>query len=650
MDRTYHPEEDSYIHEQSSLDPDLPRRIMLVKTVFRQVWDEFYKWEQGYCSTTLDGLKCNLRDAPARQHMDRLPPIHDSSDMEIDVEGEVTDDQDCTDSFLVYDFENDLGDVDPVQLRATSFECEAIEPCPAYESCTPAPSNIWRGDDPSEMTFMPLADEPSFKFTKYAKKHDFFAWQSSCDEPDEKRIAVETAYRLYHQHGMSLEDIEGTGVLRQHLCSDNVDWGILWRATQNDILAWPGNTMSSYPPLLNIEVPEESDLSARVSSYLRVFCPVKSCLQAKCYPHETVYPRSLPEFDAEKDIKLPESSEPCGDGCYLHSSSSRLEPLAHNSWDTTSLTDLKTFLSIAPESTSCELAVLCRKPCSEVYAKVQSMQRTVPSHDSESGAPIRHPWRLRSKAKSLRELNAAPNALMLFEDTDPMDFTPVHPCIHPGPCSIQCECVQAKVHCEADCHCDPSCKRRWKGCDCSDSDQPCSRKSDCPCAGAGRECDPKLCKSCTGTEKHSESTSSQGLSQAQGRCMNVNLQVGKSKHLEVRRGKWGFGVFALEDIKKEELICEYTGELIFEPTVMSRDIIGKFLKRAYDYRLNQSYDVDGMNVGNESRFINHSQRPNCFAIHSLVYGDHRIGVFAKRNIAAGTELFLNYGNEFFHDS
>ncbi|CDO71986.1 hypothetical protein BN946_scf184943.g20 [Trametes cinnabarina] len=70
--------------------------------------------------------------------------------------------------------------------------------------------------------------------------------------------------------------------------------------------------------------------------------------------------------------------------------------------------------------------------------------------------------------------------------------------------------------------------------------------------------------------------------------------------------------------------------------------------RRYVFGLNDVFSVDAANAGNPSRFINHapSRKANVAACILLVNGHQRIGVFAKKRIAAGAELFMDYGPEY----
>jgi uncharacterized protein len=102
----------------------------------------------------------------------------------------------------------------------------------------------------------------------------------------------------------------------------------------------------------------------------------------------------------------------------------------------------------------------------------------------------------------------------------------------------------------------------------------------------------------------------------------------------------GLGLFAGEDIEWGQPLIEYQGQVISEKEARRR-------QRFYDsvgftclMQFGDGRAVDGLFGTNESRFINHSTRPNVGAVRE---GRSRIIFIALDDIAKGEELTFNYG-------
>jgi hypothetical protein len=87
-----------------------------------------------------------------------------------------------------------------------------------------------------------------------------------------------------------------------------------------------------------------------------------------------------------------------------------------------------------------------------------------------------------------------------------------------------------------------------------------------------------------------------------------NMQLRSKGILKVMRSAiQGWGVFPLEDIKADELIIEYVGELIRQPVADARE--KRYDARGigcYMFRLDENWILDATVRGNIARFINHS--------------------------------------------
>ena len=106
-------------------------------------------------------------------------------------------------------------------------------------------------------------------------------------------------------------------------------------------------------------------------------------------------------------------------------------------------------------------------------------------------------------------------------------------------------------------------------------------------------------------------------------------------------GVHGKGVFAVVDLAAGEALIEHTGEVISWDEALRRhphDPVQP--NHTFYFHIDDGHVIDGGQGGNSSRWINHSCAPNCEAEEDA---RKRVFIHALRDIAAGEELFFDYG-------
>ncbi|CEJ94535.1 Putative Histone-lysine N-methyltransferase, H3 lysine-4 specific [[Torrubiella] hemipterigena] len=105
-----------------------------------------------------------------------------------------------------------------------------------------------------------------------------------------------------------------------------------------------------------------------------------------------------------------------------------------------------------------------------------------------------------------------------------------------------------------------------------------------------------------------------------------------------------WGLYAMENINKDDMIIEYVGEEVRQQISEIRE--NRYLKSgigsSYLFRIDEDTVVDATKKGGIARFINHSCMPNCTAKIIRVEGSKRIVIYALRDIAMNEELTYDY--------
>lgn len=114
----------------------------------------------------------------------------------------------------------------------------------------------------------------------------------------------------------------------------------------------------------------------------------------------------------------------------------------------------------------------------------------------------------------------------------------------------------------------------------------------------------------------------------------------KEVRVRVGRGRpgTGLGLFATDYFKKGEMVIEYTGKKI---STKKADTLGT----KYLFEIDDKWTIDGSPRTNLARYVNHACEPNTEA----EIDGNRIFYYAMRNIDAGEELTIDYGEEYFDE-
>jgi len=113
------------------------------------------------------------------------------------------------------------------------------------------------------------------------------------------------------------------------------------------------------------------------------------------------------------------------------------------------------------------------------------------------------------------------------------------------------------------------------------------------------------------------------------------------RRIQVRlSGVHGKGVFALQPLKKGEVVIEYKGEVIDWPEALRRHPHDPSdPNHTFYFHVDEQHVIDAKVGGNAARWINHACDPNCEADEV----DGRVFIKARRAIKPGEELFYDYG-------
>ncbi|KLT46101.1 SET domain-containing protein [Cutaneotrichosporon oleaginosum] len=118
------------------------------------------------------------------------------------------------------------------------------------------------------------------------------------------------------------------------------------------------------------------------------------------------------------------------------------------------------------------------------------------------------------------------------------------------------------------------------------------------------------------------------------------LRIRKKQLRFARSAIEGYGLYAMETIQPNEMVCEYVGELcrVAVSEVREQRYMKQGIGSSYLFRIDGDIVCDATFKGSVSRLVNHSCDPNCLAKIISINGVDKIVLYAKRTIHPGEEV------------
>ena len=230
---------------------------------------------------------------------------------------------------------------------------------------------------------------------------------------------------------------------------------------------------------------------------------------------------------------------------------------------------------------------------------------------------------LRNKSTARQQADSEKNLYFKPCDHYPAECTPKNcPCVKRGMCLKYCCCFKEQsLDKPNDC-----CRYLYYGCQVH-SNSKTANCSKCICSQYSIECIPGVCK-------------------CEGKCTNNNITLGKRKKLIYGFSNRinGGGLFAGEDIKNDEFIDIYVGEMVEKDELDRLSVFFDQTGNNYPFNINNKYDYVTIKGGGLTRFINHGSfdEENIKANKKMVNGIPYIAFYANRDIKKYEELFYDY--------